>query len=367
MLDEILRGRGALIELIAAAIGLALGVNILSGVATSTLGWPLHVQVICAISLIVAALWVVSRKIFAAANVRKELSGVVVHDEENFVVLEIPRYRLSESITRYLNSLFSENAAIKNLWDKDPISKTFDFSEPGKAPTYRTTAAGELMREALEYFVLDRLSTHLTDYFNAPNFDKSRLETFSRVDVPSVLFKNRFLETFSKPMSERPAFVETDGDNIGKYFGTVVSSFGGNNALYDRFELTLPYGSKISRHSNGGIEIVTPKFVLSIRPEFSGFNGGLPLSFEKLYMGRSETDKVRTYVVGVSIEINFKPFALLTKSGWEYHMWIDSFLSTLEDEFSVERFLSNISWEAAETVIRSIEGKLGNSTRKDQK
>jgi hypothetical protein len=301
MLEELLKGRGAFLELLAAALVLALGVNVLATTLIDVLALPKLFQFLLAVFAILSALLMIARKVVKGGRVRRSTSGIVLFDKEENELIRIPRYRLSEALCDYLNSLFNENEAMKKLWSADPLSKMFDFGDPTPAPIQtrqvihrRRTDGANLLQEAIEYFVLERLSTHLTDYFNKPPFDVTRLKEFGREDVPSVLFKNRFLDTFSRPMAERPAFVEsvlkdrTQSAPMRTLSGTIVTQFGPNRARYERFDLVLPQKSKVSRTPDGAIEIDTPKFLLHIEAVFDGFGAVLPSRFERLYLRQDD-------------------------------------------------------------------------------
>jgi len=105
-----------------------------------------------------------------------------------------------------------------------------------------------LIVEATEYYVLETLSTHLTDYFNQSELDSARLKEFSREDVADIVFKNRFLDTFSRPMRERAAFVR-DSPKTSNHMDRVVAFYGSNGVRYSKFDLVLPIGARIERRS----------------------------------------------------------------------------------------------------------------------
>lgn len=354
MLKELLQGRGAFLELLTAAVVLALGVNILASSLIDILALPQINQLLVALFVVLVALLLIGRKIMRAGHVHKSIEAVVLFSKKENRLVRIPRYRFSESLSDYIESLFSENEALKKIWESDPLSKQFDFDATSGKPTYRKTNACLLMQEAIEYFVLDRLSTHLTDYFNNPPFDEELLKKFGREDVPSVLFKNRFLDTFSKPMTERPAFVD-DALKDKPKFGTIISLRGKGQARYELFDLVLPQKSKVTRTAHGAIEIDTPKFKLHIEAVFSGTNAVLPHRFESLYLRQDDYTDLTAYAAKISITVAFKPLALVTQIGWSYHMWLDSFLESITKDSSKSQFLERISWEPARTVFELIE------------
>ena len=105
--------------------------------------------------------------------------------------------------------LSSENE-LKKMWDKGPVDKGLHYDKDTGKVSCATGKGHQLIIEATEYYVLEKLSSHLTDYFNRPHFDEQELHTFARNDIPDVLLSNRFLELFSKPMEDRPLFSTED-------------------------------------------------------------------------------------------------------------------------------------------------------------
>lgn len=126
-------------------------------------------------------------------------------------------------------------------------------------------------------------------------------------------------------------------------------------AFYEQFDLVLPENSVISKPSTNSIKIDADKLSIMIKSDFGGIGAVLPYGFMKNYMD-IESDRENhllggaSYKVKIAININFKLRAFLTKSGWEYYNWIDSFLGRLEEETSQEYFFDNIGWETALTI-----------------
>ncbi|MDP2769099.1 MAG: hypothetical protein Q8O81_04600 [Giesbergeria sp.] len=351
-LDSLLKSRSTLIELIVAAIGLALGVNLLaSAIAAHFEPSGTTILAIGAV-LTLVSLIAIGRRTLATRSVARNLEGFLCfrHDPPNLI--SIPRYRYSEEIEQSLSALFAENEAPKKLWGSDPVHKK---EPPDQALDIRLagqTAAGKLIVEATEYFVLETLSTHLTDYFNQPALDSTKVRELTREDLGPLVFGNRFLDTFSRPMKERAAFVDqTMEDDPNNQH--IVAAYG-NGVMFSRFDLVLPEKATVTRLDKGLVSIDAPKFRMTLRVDFQGYGSVLPTDFYELYLGESSMD-VRAYKVEASVTIEFKRFALLTRSGWEYHRWLDSFLDKLEEDISHETFLERIGWEAAITTARVVE------------
>jgi hypothetical protein len=351
IVEEILAGRGALAELFVAAVLLALGVNVLASAIAAILGISNEWLLLLGLSMVLLAFALISRKLIEKRCVQRSFKGLLAHRKKDNVLVKIPRYDFTESLTSYLQSLFAENEAMKKLWDKEPLSGIFDYDKESQKLNLKNVASKALIEEATEYYLLNRLSTHVTDFFNQSPFDDALLKEFGREDVPSVLFKNRFLDTFSRPMIERPAFVDSamaDKSNHGR----IVASFGPNNARFESFDLVLPREAKVTRVSDRRIEIDTPKFCLHLEVNFPGVNTTLPRGFEKLYLEEEDQLSLSVYQIEVRISVEFKALALLTRAGWEYHMWLDSFIASFERRFAYDSFFEMIDWDRAMTVAR---------------
>ncbi|MGM3217858.1 hypothetical protein ACSQ5K_24225 [Pseudomonas sp. PhalM4] len=111
---------------------------------------------------------------------------------------------LQRSPEIFFVALFAENTAPKRLWESDSVENAFKEIHAG-GKRIRETEAGKLIVEATEYYILEELSTHLTDYFGQSELESKRLQELSREDIPDIVFNNRFLDTFSRPMRERAA------------------------------------------------------------------------------------------------------------------------------------------------------------------
>ena len=141
----------------------------------------------------------------------------------------VPEYNLSEEVYRFIDSAFAENSALKSRWEsvrsKSKLSSENESSE-FEFRKYEPTEKHKLLIMAIEYFLISRLSHHLDEYFH--NKSLENITKYERKDIPSVLLSNSFLELFSRPMNERPAFID-----FGQSDNTVAAWSGG--AFYEKF------------------------------------------------------------------------------------------------------------------------------------
>lgn len=367
LVEGILASRGALAELLVAAVLLSLGVNLAASAIVSLFKTSSILLFFIALFLILFSLYLIASKLISKRSVERTFVGLLVLKKSSNSLVTVPRYHYSEALAKYLEGIFAENEAIKVLWNNEPISGIIYFDEAAKVARVKDIASKAIIEEATEYYLLNSLSSHLSGFFNKESFDDALLREFGREDVPSILFKNRFLDTFSRPMVDRPIFVGSDTSAESK-FGTIWASFGKNGARFERFDLILPREAKVTRVSKRKIEIDTSKFSLNLEVKFPGYGESIPFGFNKFYLEEEDFLAISSYRMEVKISVEFKSLALFTRTGWDYHMWLDSFIDSLEQDFSIEAFIEKIDWDRAMTIARVMQRAtaMSGSSRKAQ-
>lgn len=204
-LATLLKNRGALLQILVATVFLAVGVNLLSSAIEGSLSgssalWKLSLL------LLTISLIVIVKQTIPSRHVDREMKGFLIIHSKTKELIKVPRYHYSEVLKSFFVALFAENTAPKRLWESDSVENAFKEIHAG-GKRIRETEAGKLIVEATEYYILEELSTHLTDYFGQSELESKRLQELSREDIPDIVFNNRFLDTFSRPMRERAAFV----------------------------------------------------------------------------------------------------------------------------------------------------------------
>jgi hypothetical protein len=349
-IGDILEGQAAILELILAGVLLALSIEFIASACLSLLAIPAVWILIVGVLLCVIAFLLLFRRFTRHTRTRvATLRGFIVYLPKENDVAYIPRYGYGSSLHEYLHAVFVENPALKVLWDKEPLTAALTLDQSKGTVTLKQTQSIRLIQEATEYFLLSQLSTHLVDYFNDDDYEQGKLREYAREDVPDILMQNRFLDLFSRPMDQRSEFVnDTIDPNSSR---GVVASYGKGGVIYERFDLVLPHGSSVSRSAPGTIQIETPSLVLSLRVEFQCASTVPPLGFEEFYLGLKDLHSFHEYQITIQSHVTFKGRAYLSSSGWDYHKWVDSFLDSLEVEFSEERFLKELNWPTALTLI----------------
>jgi hypothetical protein len=343
--ESLLEFRGNFLELLVVAVAIALGINLLAG----ALGPELTrlSAFLLSLGLVLIGCTILVTRVAPRANRKACLMGMLLVSKNDKKIISVKRYRFSEDVRNVFSALFHENKAIERMW----VSGGDDFLYPSRKENHDDDNGKRkrLVREAIEYFVLSRLSTNLTDYFNGnPSIDANEVTSFLRNDIPAVLLSNHFLDVLSKPMEEREVFMHREYGDSSK--GKVVYSTTRDGAIFDHFGLSLPRGTQICRDSDNSFSINTRRFSLRFDIIFDGYSGVPPFDFEECYIGKS-FDEIDAYNAKIFIDIKFKLIYFFSRTGWQYYTWIDQFIKTLEEDFSFELFLSRISWDTAYTVV----------------
>lgn len=286
-------------------------------------------------------------KLLNGSRKEHEFCAFILYDKEENTLVEVSRYDFSEDIQWYFESAFNENLALENQWKRDKLSD-LHFSDEN---LIQNNKSARLIVEATQYYLLKRLSIHLTDYFEHKYLEEANLKKYGRVDIPEVLLSNKFLDLFSRPMAERSAFVDEEEDR-SEFEGEVITVYG-NGVYYDKFELVLPLNSKLKKPTDSAIEIDTQRLKISMDIHFDGCNNSLPRGFEQYYLGIDDNNLLRfdAFEVKINISVDMKLRSLFSRLGWEYYYWIDSFLDDIDYYVSQDVFFKRINWESVLTVI----------------
>jgi hypothetical protein len=349
-LKEILNNRGSLIELIAAAILIGFGVEFLASSIYSHFDFNHKNLFFFSAGLILCCLGFIYflNRFFGKKTFSKELNGFFLLSREKKGIVSIDCYDFADKLSRYLDYAFAEDAGLKKTWNN------IDFNRNTGKDNYNTFL--KIANEAAEYYLLEKLSNHLSEYFNNSGLDKNELVEYERNDIADILLKNRFLELFSKPMEHRAPFIPDKPiiNSKDKSVGKIVASFS-KGAMYNHFQLTLPKNSIINRNSDDSISVITQRFTLRLKSITSGLNTYIPWDFYKHYLGLTETINTSAFVVTYKIEVTFHFGSLFRTVGWQYYNWVDSFMIELQKKFEKDYFFdSKIEWDKACVIIKSI-------------
>ena len=299
-------------------------------------------SVICTISIMY-----ISLKVFARRKENYLYTGFFILNEHKNNIVKIKGYELSGAIREYFESAFLESKDLEHIWNNDSLK----LQDELKTPEPRSM---DIIREALEYFLLDKLSLHLMTYFKYPLKNNKNISVLERKDIPDVLLSNRFLELFSKPMKDRMAFQGLKENNEEEEW-YILDVEGGT---YRKFSLVLPYKSKVNRRNSGEIEIKTHKFNIIMKVNFDGCNDSLPDGFGEHYLsihGFEDYLANVVYKVEFNFYIKFKVISLFSSFGWKDYNWIDSFLDSIDKSVTKESYFSKINWDTVSTLIKCLD------------
>lgn len=345
LISEHQRNREYLLELLLLAVSLSLAVNLVSGWIADLMG-----DFIPGFVGLIAVAFCVST--IAALRFRRR--AVNLHLEATFVLdknghpVPIAGYHFAEEFCQVIDAVFAENEALRQQWESEPPNRTDIESVWEKR---RSLGGGyRLVREVAEYIVLDKISEHVQEYFRADRFVGERLQCYTRESVPDVLLNNRVLELISRDVQDRPAFSSTLTDNKP---GVVVISQHGPDGYYNRFELTLPKGTRVGRTEDGGVVFENRAIRFEVRVDFEGFCHYLDSTFCQFLIRESYRD-LDPRVVGVIVNASLKWRFIFTRQYRTYHWWIESLLTELEDSIALDAFKARIGWDQTGPLLAAL-------------
>lgn len=368
-LNEMLNDRGNVIRFISITILLSFGLNVIAGSITLTSGFNAQTGFWLGGAVLLLVLCYLIRFVFKSLRKFITIDSFIIHDKNENSLLDIDRYKFSRKINEYLVSAISEDKDIKAIWDREPIGcyHTVDDWIHG-----RISKSKIVIEELVEYFIIEELSAHLTDYFNDDKYNKKKLQKIGRNEVPEVLFQNRFLNLFSKPMEERASFeinknkVEeppkeyiVNGKKVVLKVGETVSAYGKDGARFNRFDLVLPRNSKVKRIDKNTIRLITDRFDIDIFVSFEEENYYPPDGFIEHYLcpGIDRTDSFlrhEGYKINIELRIKFKILKFLINGKWEFFYWLDSYLDKINKDMSADLYFERINWESTYTMLETI-------------
>ncbi len=353
IVDLILSSRSSLFELLMVAILLAIGVNMITNAIPIIAKLDPFKNLCIGCAFIFAAIIYFAFKLFGKRTFNREYEAVIIYDSKANELVNIPRYEFTEEITHFFKGAFIENSALKIIWQKEPLSSIPEVLWKEENEDAKRPKSMDLIAEAVEYFVLSKLSVHLEDYFSEENFSKVYLKEFQRVDIPEVLLSNRFLELFSRPMQDRSYFIKYVNDEEDDIDGL----WNEDGTFYEKLKIVLPKKARIIRLKPHAIQIATSRFNMYVEVGFDGCIFNLPCGFAKRYLRITNLEDEDYFArhfqfqINLAISIEFHFGALLFTAGWEYYRWVDSFIANLRSKLAFENFLSKINWETAHTIL----------------
>lgn len=366
---DILNNRSNVIRFVFITILLSFGLNVIAGSLTLSHGFKAVYGFL--IGGVITLLVIAYLLLFVLKSMKKELTidCIFIHDNNENVLLDIERYKFSRKINEYLIAALSEDKDLKAIWDREPLGC---YQSVGDWIHGRISKSRNIINEVVEYYIIEELSLHLSGYFNNSSFSKENLREIGRNEVPEVLYQNRFLSLFSKPMEERASFdipkrkeeekpeeYYVNGKKIVLKVGETVYAHGKDGARYNKFDLVLPKNSKVKRIDKNTIRIATDRFNFDIYVNFEEETYYPPEGFIEHYLCPS-TEKndsffrYEGYQMQVELRIKFKLLKFIFNGKWEYFYWLDSFLERINHSMSSSEYFERINWESTYTMLEVI-------------
>jgi hypothetical protein len=348
-LENILASRTNIIELLIVGFFIAFGTNIMVSSIIEFEFFKPKKFVFVGLGIVIMSIFYLTFKVVRNRNFIKVIEGSIIYEKESNRIMDVPRYHYSSEVARYFEYAFNENKDIEMLWEKSKLSSIYEVNN------IENVSSVKLIKEITEYIVLDRLSIHLTDYFNDDSIDNNNIVKLNREDLSDIIMKNRFLDLFSKPMNERSGFINDKEEVSANVLRSSV-----NGHFFNRFELTLPKNSKIIRNKDSSISIKNKRFSIRISVSFDGMsNSNIPYNYIEsiLNMNISTYSQFETIV---KVDVKFNLITYISLLGLKYYNWIDSLLNKLEEIFSSNQFAKSIDWEKNELIINYIKDNILN-------
>jgi len=378
LVKRILQSRRNICQLLVVAILLALGVNLLASWFAGQFSDMTWAILVAGLLLILIAVLYLLCFLTQESLVSHEFTAAIIFDPKNKTHVEIDQYDFSVKFEQTLNALFVENEALKIAWESERVfalhekkdapkeaedkpKDTDDKKEEEVSYFFIVKEVGEkeeeqasqrsILIETAEFCLLEFLSLHLSAYFGQTPYDKTRIVTIEREHIPAIMLENRVLSLLTTPIEDRQIFLKS-GINKHPPQGEIHSIYASNGAVYERFNLILPKGTKITRPQPGVIHLEHRHFTLEMECIFHGFTINLPRYFEKLYIG-IDPKKIAPRKLHIAVSAQLRKSSLMLLTGWTHYQWIDSFMEYIENHVSFEAFLKRIDWISVSTRIRT--------------
>ncbi|MGM2413359.1 hypothetical protein ACS2MN_07690 [Bacillus cereus group sp. BceL062] len=360
LVSDFIIQRGLFIEVVFVAFFLALGTALIANYLSSeSAGINMGILGIAGVVLVLVSLLYILFIRVKNRSLNTEVKAVVLFNKKDKKIIPVFNYSFGTDISTTLSSVFLENRALEAGWKKEALDDGRNDIETlvAKVESKEKSVSKVLLIEATEYYLLDMLSTHLTDYFAKQEELKQELQEYDRDNLQPLL-KNRILDLLTRPIEEREVFLDLD-EKEKKKVASIYKVEDGNKVLvrmyyngaeYNRFDLVLPKKSRIKRLDIGMLEIITKKAIIKFEIGFDGHSASISKRFKTFYTDQ-EVDELLGYSVNMKVSGKLKLSALLSVNGWNYYNWIDTFIKRLEKKSSWKLFLDRIDWEKEESKI----------------
>ena len=331
IINNIKKSQESVIKILVGTVLISSGVNFVIVAIANKIENGFIIFLLTGIFLIILSIGFIGYDQLTKSNICVDITGTIGFDDKKHQLIVIPQYQFSEELEEYITCASAEDKNIKSLIEKHSFSSKENL---------------KLFYEAIEYMILEELSTYTSDFFNKPNIKNNYVEVIGRENINDFVANNRFMNLFSKDYNERVAFSNINmGENI-------VRAYGDGGEMFSKFELNLPKGCKILR--NNGILITHKCFNLRIIPSINGTNSFVSREFQEYYLGLGPDYyyiDYPWYKMTIRIEFKTNPNAIFLRKT-EYYLWIETFMKKIIEDYSIEDFYKRINWDTVLTIIQ---------------
>lgn len=316
-------------------------INIVSGAILSSYDLPMWLYIILGVLITTILIFISLFLRIKRLNTSLTLESMfIINNKNNNEFIRIPNYKINQDMSNYLRSAFCESKAIKTKWENGNLTHFNNLIATKNGKIYaQCDDSVSLLIELIEYTILSNFSVFISDYFNKLHLN-DKVQELTRKSIPDLLLSNRFLSLFSEDMENRDAFLsefDTDHQNV-------VYAYSENGALYNRFEIKLPKGTKLYKDKNNAIVINTKLFTLKIEYLYGGFSTLLDKHFYEFYIGKKSDAKLNTYEFNINISVKYKWNSVFKLFDWKYYNWLDEYVYELQHYCNKETYLNDIGW-----------------------
>jgi len=349
-IKEFITTRNKILNIVSFSVLLSIAVSLLVFGLTGV-GDNDFIYAIIGGSLIILILTVFSIILFK--NLKREFicEGFLIYNSKKQRFLSVPEYDISLQFDECLNSYIRKNKDNKKEW-KCLFEKLMLLSDIEADPEEQDRVIIEnknIIRDLVEYMVLDSLSSSLTDYYHNPYLRKYKTKEIADSDIMKIL-NNRFQAQFSteKVNPNQNNYSEiVFGNKIEEKLFMAKDGFGN---MYRRTDLILPKASKMLKTEYGFV-IKTRMFDLYFEFYFDGNPSHLDSEFIEYYLNEKTNyfDNM-VFEIVVCSSVRYKPWALFSISRWDNYKWLDVFLKEMQ-AIDKKIFLDKINWNTLKTQI----------------
>ncbi|WP_028518805.1 hypothetical protein [Ruminococcus flavefaciens] len=335
---KIIDERLNMVNIIIYSIILGILVNYISDSVTEAFGLKAKSRLIFGIISIAVLLVILLLHSIKRLSTTIDFKCTFIHDKNKDLV-SIPEYKISEDMKEYLEASFAENAAIKNQWK----NTKFNFIDIKNKPC-------TIVNELIEYCLLESFSTFISSYFNLLDENEKTI-TLNQKNIPEILLNNRFLKLFSEDMENRSVFINNSNKATISDTSSVCLQYAQNGAIYRRFDLTLPKGSKIYKDKDA-IIVDTKLFKMTIQIIFKGLNRFIDHDLLKYYVKSDDPFDLNCLAFGIKLSVKYKYSAAFKPFDWKYYNWLSEYIERLENYCDIDSFYSTINWKIAKALLQ---------------